>query len=227
MSRLFHLLARMCVVTLLAFGLLGLGFLTPANAHPHVLVTAAGDIVFDGQGRIAAIRYRWTFDEQFSSYAKQGLDKDGKFTREALQPLAEVNVKSLSEFDYFTKIVMAGKRIKNSPPTDYWIDHDDKSGALILNFTLPLSAPVAPGAQGVVVQVADPEYFVAFEMVKSEPVKLIGAPAGCTFSLKGPEQLDDAAVAQLSRLPPTLRQLPSALSGLTQGLTNDILVKCP
>ena len=40
----------------------------------------------------------------FSTFATQGLasKEKGKFTREELAPLAEVNVTSLKEFDYFT-----------------------------------------------------------------------------------------------------------------------------
>lgn len=208
----------------------GLWFLLSSGyalAHPHVLVSAQGDVVFNTNGEVKAVNYRWRFDEQFSAYAKQGLDKDGKFTREALQPLAEVNVKSLSEFRYFTRLKHAGKVVEHGLPENYWIDHDDKTGTLILNFSLPLKTAIAPGAEGFVVQIADPEYFVAFELDKKDAVSLINAPAACKSHTKGPDALDDATVAQLSRLPSTVRQLPSALSGLTQSLSNDLIVRCP
>ena len=70
------------------------------------------EIVYDAEGRMTGIRHHWTFDDMFSSYATQGLEskEKGKFTREELQPLAEVNVTSLKEFDFFTQGKMNGKK---------------------------------------------------------------------------------------------------------------------
>lgn len=218
---------RWAKIGILSLCLSGLFGSLKAIAHPHVLVTAQGDILFNDKGEVIAVRYRWRFDEQFSVYAKQGLDKDGKFTREALQPLAEVNVKSLAEFRYFTRLKQGQKKIEHGPPENYWIDHDDQTGTLVLNFSLPLTTPLAPGQEGFIVQIADPEYFVAFELEKKAPLTLIKAPAACKLATKAPDQLDDAVAAQLSRLPSTVRQLPSALSGLTQSLSNDLIVRCP
>src|SRR5690606_5601131 len=50
---------------------------TAARAHPHVFIDARAEIVFDAEGRVAAIRHVWQFDEGFSIYATQGLDEDG------------------------------------------------------------------------------------------------------------------------------------------------------
>ena len=54
----------------------------PAAAHPHVFVTAKAEIVFSADGAVQAIRNRWSFDEAYSAYITQGLDKngDGKLT---------------------------------------------------------------------------------------------------------------------------------------------------
>ena len=46
---------------------------TPALAHPHVWITERTQVRFDGQGRIEALVHDWVFDEQYSSYATQGL----------------------------------------------------------------------------------------------------------------------------------------------------------
>ncbi len=40
-----------------------------ADAHPHVLVDAKVDVVFDASGRLSAIRNIWQFDEAFSQFA--------------------------------------------------------------------------------------------------------------------------------------------------------------
>lgn len=195
-------------------------------AHPHVIVEARAEILFNEKGDAIAVRHLWRFDEAFSSFAKQGLDKEGKYTREALQPLAEVNVKSLSEFSYFTRLKTGGKRLEFGKPENYWIDHDDKDGTLVLQFTLSLAAPLAVAAEPLMIEIGDPEYFVAFEMAKAKPVALLQARASCEARVREPAGLDSAAASQLSRLPSSVRQLPPELSGLTQSLFNVVIVSC-
>src|SRR5262249_57952452 len=75
-----------------------------ASAHPHVWVTMHSELVYAPDGTITGVRHAWTFDDMFSVFATQGIDskKKGEFTREELAPLAEVNVTSLKEYDFFT-----------------------------------------------------------------------------------------------------------------------------
>jgi ABC-type uncharacterized transport system substrate-binding protein len=79
-------------------------FAAGANAHPHVWVTLKSDLVFAPDGKVTAVRHAWTFDEMFSVFAAQGLDKDGdgKLSREDVAELAVVTVTSLEEFNYFS-----------------------------------------------------------------------------------------------------------------------------
>jgi len=91
-----------------------------ASAHPHVWVTMTSEVVYAPDGTITGIRHAWTFDDMFSTFATQGLDskQKGVFTREELQPLAEVNVTSLKEYDFFTFArPTARRRSSSSPPT--------------------------------------------------------------------------------------------------------------
>ena len=114
----------------LATGLLALGFAaTAAHAHPHVYVTMKSEIVYDAEGRMTGIRHHWTFDDMFSSYATQGLEskEKGKFSREELQPLAEVNVTSLKEFDFFTQGKLNGKKAEFEQPVDYFLEQNRRS----------------------------------------------------------------------------------------------------
>jgi ABC-type uncharacterized transport system substrate-binding protein len=212
----------------LAFALAALVALAaPAAAHPHVFIQARAELVMNAEGQLVAVRHRWTFDEVFSAFAKQGLDRNGRYTRESLAPLAEVNVTSLSEFGYFTQVRAEGSEGAIGAPENYWLDHDDATGLLTLNFTLPLRQPISAKARPVLVQIADPEYFVAFEMVETDPVALAGAPRGCTFELRRPRELDESQAAELAQIPPTMRNLPPALQALTDGLSNDVSVRCP
>ena len=91
---------------------------------------------------LTAVRHAWTFDDMFSTYALQGLasKEKGVYTREELAPLAEVNVTSLKEYDYFTQGQANGKKIEFADAKDYWLEFKDR--LLILHFTLPVKSPV-------------------------------------------------------------------------------------
>ena len=133
-------------MTLLRRILCGAAFsvLAPAAAlaHPHVFVDAKAEIVFDDGGRITAIRNVWRFDDAYSAFASEGLDTDGdgKLTVEELMPLADINIKSLKDFDYFTFLTAGSKAIAFVQPTEYWLQSD--GGLLTLYFTLPTKEPV-------------------------------------------------------------------------------------
>ncbi|HLH10436.1 MAG TPA: DUF1007 family protein [Methylovirgula sp.] len=205
-------------------GLAALLFTMPqAHAHPHVWVTAREHVIFDTQGRIAAIRGDWVFDDMYSAFATQGLAQNGQLaTKEQLAPLAKTNVESLAEFDYFTFAKMAGDKIEFGPPTDYsLIERPDK--LVMLSFTLPLKAPTNPG-KVFTFQVYDPTYFVAFSLDDKLPVDLVGAPKGCSASVLGADPLDEAASKKLSEA--FFANLsPGANFGMK--LASRIFVACP
>jgi ABC-type uncharacterized transport system substrate-binding protein len=159
-----------------------------ASAHPHVWITASTELVYAPDGALTAVRHAWTFDDMFSSYALQGIETKtkGVFTREELAPLAQTNVDSLKEFAFFT-FARAGdeasrKKQKFEIPADYYLEQKD--GALTLHFTLPLKTPVK--SRQLVVEIYDPTYFIDFSLIKTDPVHLIGAPAGCTLAVARP-----------------------------------------
>ena len=198
---------------------------TPALAHPHVFITARAEIVFDADGAIIAIRHIWQFDEAFSAYAVQGLDadNDGALTRAELQPLAQINVDSLYEYRFFTWLDVGTHHIGFRFPTEYWLDIYESR--LTLFFTLPLAAPTAVDGD-VVLEVTDPEYFVAFEFDTVNPVTLVDAPGSCAAVYQPPADLDATAAAQLAVIPADQRELPPELAVLTEDIANVIRVEC-
>jgi ABC-type uncharacterized transport system substrate-binding protein len=194
-------------------------------AHPHVWVDSASEILFDKSGQITGIRHHWRFDEGFSAFAVQGLDtdNDGRYSKAELDPLAEVNVTSLSEFEFFTFMTIGDYEAGFSKPEDYWLDLDE--GFLTLHFTLPLARPFTPDG-AVVLEVYDPEYFVAFELPSVEAVRMVGAPANCALTVQLARELDETAEAALAEIGPDQRQLPDELKALTEGLDNSATLKC-
>jgi ABC-type uncharacterized transport system substrate-binding protein len=163
-----------------------------AEAHPHVWITSTSELIYAPDGTLTGVRHAWTFDEMFAAYALQGLETKtkGTYTREELAPLAQTNVESLKEYAYFTFAKANGRKEKFNEPVDYFLDYRD--GQLTLHFTLPLKAPLK--ARQLSLEVFDPTFFVDFQLAKSDPVKLVGAPAGCQMAFQRPN--DGSAVAQ-------------------------------
>lgn len=206
---------------------LAVGSALPAAAHPHVFVDARAQVVFDASGQIVSIRHVWRFDDAFSAFASQGLDKngDGILTVEELQPLAKVNVDSLKDYDYFTFLRVGGKRVGFKIPTEYWLQSAD--GYLTLFYTLNLMQPVKPDAKGITLDVYDPGYFVDFQMVEKDPIVLEKAPAGCRANLQRKGTPDAATAAILGQIPASERELPAELKAVTSDLANRMTVTCP
>lgn len=198
---------------------------TGLMAHPHVWTDFASEIVFDREGRIAAIRHHWRFDKEFSAYALQGLDtdRDGSYSRQELEPLARENVESLKDYDYFTFLSVGDYDAHFSAPTAYHLDLED--GRLMLHFTLPLATPLKPAAPATL-QVYDPEYYVAFSLPSIEAVRLVDAPAACRLTVHPAEGPDASAAATLATVGADQRQLPADMQSLTDGVENTAIVAC-
>nr|WP_321980652.1 DUF1007 family protein [uncultured Cohaesibacter sp.] len=205
------------------------GLYSAAQAHPHVWVSVQSDLVMDG-AKIKAINHRWTFDEAFSAFASQGLDEneDGVLSREELQPLAQVNVESLSEYGYFSELYEKGalNSSKESPfgePTNYWLS--TKGDQLELHFTLPVVADIDTHKEAVL-DIYDPSFFVDFEFADKDPVKIIGMPNSCHARLQLPKGLDDDIANQLAAIPADQREIPSDLMQFTVVMANQVFLKC-
>lgn len=192
-----------------------------AMAHPHVFVVVKSELIYAPDGTITGVRHAWTFDDMFSTFATQGLasKEKGVFTREELAPLAEVNVGSLKEFDYFTYAKAEGKKTPFGEPTDYWLDFKDSM--LTLNFTLPLKAPLKTRALDL--EIYDPSYFVDFSFDKKEDAfALKGAPAQCTVAVSKPT---DPSAVQTQKLGEAM--FTDSGTNFGAAFANKVAVKCP
>ncbi len=168
----------------------------PARAHPHVYVTVETTALIGADTVVTGLRHRWTFDEMYSSFAVQGLDKSGGNapTRDDLKELAKLNVESLKEFGYFThpQVLAASgtpEKAAMKAPEDYFLEFKD--GQLSLTFTLPLEKPAPASKTPLAFTVYDPTYFIAFQFAKDKALTLAqGAPAACKIEMKtqGAEQ---------------------------------------
>lgn len=162
------------------------GSITVASAHPHVWVTASSELVYAADGTVTGVRHAWTFDEMFSTFALQGIESKtrGVYTREELKPLAQTNVDSLKEYDFFTYARAGRKKQDFTDPVDYYLEYKDS--VLVLHFTLPFKAPFK--ASRLSFEIFDPSYFVEFALQKQDPFRLVGAPQGCNVTVQRPAE---------------------------------------
>ncbi|MDB5593512.1 MAG: hypothetical protein JWM36_473 [Hyphomicrobiales bacterium] len=199
------------------------GAANEALAHPHVFVVVKSDVVFDAQGKVSGIRHAWTFDEMYSAFATTGLTTDGSPASEAqLKPIAETNVGDLAEYSYFTVTKSPGQKVEFDKPVDIGMS-EGPDKLVTLRFTLPLKQPVSAG-KVLTLQVYDPSYFVSFDFAKSDAVKLVSAPPGCSLNVVQPKPLQETEAQKLSE---------SYFSGLSPGsdfgikLASRAIVACP
>jgi len=198
----------------------------PASAHPHILIDAHAEVLFNAQGQIVGVTNVWDFDDAFSAFAIQGYDSknDGNPTRADLQPLADVNLKSLAEYGYFTQLKVDGVAVAVGHPKDYYDVFTDEK--LTLHFTLPLAKPLDVRGKTVELDVYDPAYFAAITFAKGTPVRLMGHSAGCESFVHRPEPLDPAIASQLAVIPADQRTLPPELFAITNKLVNATRLTC-
>ncbi|MBW7950119.1 MAG: DUF1007 family protein [Pseudorhodoplanes sp.] len=192
-----------------------------AFAHPHVFVVIKSEIVYGPDGHVTAIRHAWTFDDMFSTYATQGLEakEKGAFTREELAPLAEVNVTTLKEYDYFTQAKADGNKLAFEGASDYWLEYKDS--ILTLHFTLKLKEPVKAAAFDM--EIYDPVYFIDFGLDDKDPVRLAGAPASCKLAVS---KAGDVNMGQAKRLGEAFFSNSPDSSNYGAQFANKIVVKC-
>ena len=195
-----------------------------ASAHPHVWVTMKSAVVYGPDGSITGVRHAWTFDDMYSAFAVQGLEskKKGEFTTEELKPLAQVNVESLKEYDFFTYAKTDGKKAVFDEPKDYHLEFNSKDTVLTLHFLLPLKKPIK--AKLMTLEVFDPSYFVDFQFSEKDAAGMVDAPAGCKLTVGKPQEMTKEMAQKLAEIPPGA-QIPDNSYGAA--FANKISVQCP
>lgn len=162
---------------------------TPATAHPHVWIDLKTEAHVDGEGRLTALTIVWIFDEFYSAFAVDGLEKPGgNYKPEDLAALAEVNMTNLREWNYFTEVTQGGEAARFGEPRDAHSTWNEESGRLTLSFTLPLEDPHAATPEAPAkFRVFDPSYYISIDYVEKDPLRLVGdAAARCTTRIETP-----------------------------------------
>lgn len=183
----------------------------PADAHPHAWIDLRSGLVFDEDGRIEAIEQEWFFDYFYSAVIEEELVLDGRPIDEVLDELAQINLSSLKDFNYFTDFIADGVPIAVGEVTMY--ETKMRGERLWLKFTVPLVEPIDPRQQVVSYSIYDPSYYIEMIHMEGEPIMLAGsAPVDCSALTKAPDPTFEA-VALASALDRT-QTGPSNLGAL-------------
>lgn len=170
----------------------------PVIAHPHAWIEARTNILFDDEGRIAALNVAWEFDEMTSLFLIEGLetDDDGNVSQEALRPLTEEQMEALRDYDFFTFFDIEGASVPYAEVTEYTQYYSN--GYLTLAFRLPLAEPLDPRARPVVFSMYDPTFFIAIELASEKAVTPVGSmPGNCEIGIgKSVAEADEFAFSE-------------------------------
>jgi ABC-type uncharacterized transport system substrate-binding protein len=169
-----------------AFGAVGLGPV-PAQAHPHIFVDTAIEVIFDAQGRAEALRISWTYDDLISlaMLSDRGMDEDfdGVLTPAELAALNGFDMGWDAGFAGDTYALLAGASLGLSGPSDWTVAYADAK--ITSTHLRRFEVPVVVAATPLVVQVYDPGFYTAYAILGE--VALTGA-AGCTAQAFEPDR---------------------------------------
>jgi ABC-type uncharacterized transport system substrate-binding protein len=157
----------------------------PASAHPHVWIEMRSDVVFDDKGQITAMNLMWTFDDAYAQMAIDGLDTngDGVYSPSELDPLTKENIASLKDYGFFTVMRYNGQKQALGEVTEFGQIWSNEK--LQLHMRIPLQTPVDPTKGEFVAKVYDPDFFIAMDYAKDDPVTVIGnMPKNCQLVVK-------------------------------------------
>ena len=191
-----------------------------AKAHPHVFADSKMEIVGTKDGKLAAVRNIWRFDELFSSSVVVDFDKNGNGTLDPpeLEEVGKTVLGSIAEWEFYTFVTVKGRDIKLTPPHQIrgLFDH----GQLTLFFEMKPAEPVA-------FSVYDESYFVAFDFADENSYQLLDLPKSCRKSFTRPDPDAEASewMNSVSMLKPD-QKLPEDGVNFSQLLATRIDVTC-
>lgn len=169
----------------------------PVAAHPHMFIDTGVEFVFDDAGRLAALRVGWVYDALSSMLYFEDLDLDRDYTgvlsEEELAILDGFDMNWDADFDGDLVLLAGEDRLEISRPLEWTTDVVD--GRIVSTHLRAVPARPDP-AQGLVLRVYDPTYYVAYTIL--DAVQMRGR-SDCVAEIREPD-LDAANAVLLAAL---------------------------
>ncbi len=200
------------------------GTMAPGDvrAHPHAYIDFLIELRFDAEGRVAALRQTWLFDEFYTAFVTAGADAnwDGKPDPEMLEAVTRENIKNLAEYDYFTHVSSGEAKVSFGTASEVATAMRDQR--LVMSFTLPLATPVSASDMPLNYSLYDPTYYIEMLHAKDgEPIAFASPPKPCTFEKKIPKPDADIVIMAAS-----LGKNESGGDGLGVLFAEKVTVRC-
>lgn len=173
---------------------LTLGLAGPAWAHPHEFVDAALGFAFDAQGRVTEIEVEWRYDDFTSMLILSDLGLNPAATDLSADQAPELqgfDLDWMPGYDGDLWPLAGDAPVAMEPPRPGITTLE--AGRVVSRHSRPLAAPVDPVATPLVVQVYDPEFYVAYTIAGAAPPN---GRAGCRIRIMVADM--DAAFARLA-----------------------------
>ncbi|WP_164738318.1 DUF1007 family protein [Frigidibacter oleivorans] len=167
----------------------------PAAAHPHLFVDTGVEAIFDGDGRLAAVRLTWIYDEftTMSAIADGGYDRDGDgaLSQAEMQPLQGFDMEWGADFLGDFEVERAGETIPLVPGPQDWTSAW-KDGHLMSTHVRRLVEPLDPATGPILLKPYDPGYYTDYSIVAQS----VSGRADCSATLVEPDE--DAGLRALA-----------------------------
>jgi ABC-type uncharacterized transport system substrate-binding protein len=161
----------------------------PAAAHPHIFIDTGLEVIFDRQGRAAAVRVAWVYDDFYSLMvlSDRGLDRDGDGALTAAETAALNGFDMNWDADYQGDLYLldgSGAPVALGRPRDWTATVEQ--GRIVTTHVRPLVRPLAVAAEPLVLQVYDPGYYTAYTILGTPSLSGTGAQ-GCRVQVFAPD----------------------------------------
>ncbi|MEM9248381.1 MAG: DUF1007 family protein [Pseudomonadota bacterium] len=163
----------------------------PVMAHPHIFIDTGVELLHGDDGRVAAIRIAWTYDELFSLLLLEDLgldsDYDGVLTNAERQDLQGFDMAWPDDWDGDVYVEVDGVALPLGPPQPGVSELLD-NGMLYSEHTRVLDRPVDGALEALVVKVYDPTFYTSYTIL---PERVHSDTSGCQTAVFTPD-LDSA-----------------------------------
>ncbi len=154
------------------------------GAHPHIWIDVAATFVFE-RGKVAAIRFEWTFDEFYSDVLLDKFDpnKDRKFDEKETREIQAQAFANLKDSNYFTYVRIGGRNVPTREITGFSAAY--VKGRVVFRFTVNLPTPVDPVTTPVLLSSYDETFYVEVKFDEQVPVRFDGKrDSRCEYDIR-------------------------------------------
>ncbi len=149
-------------------------FATSVYSHPHIFIDSAVTIVFN-KDTLSGVKTHWIFDEMYSAMLIKDYDsnQDGAFTQDEIDKLEEEAFSNISQFHYFTYVVLDGKKFDKINVKDFsaTIEND----CVVYTFFIICDIKPTDSYKKLKIAMYDETYYSDIALVEENPIKFENA----------------------------------------------------